>query len=299
MTQTHFDLTVIGAGSGGIAIIGSGYIAIELASILNQLGSQVHVLLRKNCILSNFDSELSTHLMKLMEQQGITFHKKHQASEITRQNKKLKIHCKNSKKLAGFDTVLFAIGGWPRTHSVRLANAGVKLNKDKFITTDKKDKTNITHIYAVGDITGKKMLTPVAIAAGRKLATRLFGKDKKTIMDYENIPTVIFSNPPLGSVGMSEEDAIKQYGKQHITIYKAEFISLMYALDKKKVTSIFKLITLKKSQKIIGCYLLDPKADEILQGFAAAIKMGATKKDFDNVIAIHPSSAEELIGMVE
>jgi glutathione reductase (NADPH) len=280
-----------------IAIIGAGYIAIELACILNQLGSEVKILLRKSRILSRFDTDITNHLTKVMTEQGIEFLKNHSIAKITKQGKKLTLHCKNKKTLTGFDSVLFAIGRSPRIKQLNLAAAGVKTDKHDYVITNKEDKTNVANIYAIGDVAGKKMLTPVAIRAGRKLASRLFSKAKKTYMDYENIPTVIFSHPPLGTVGLSTAAAEKKYGKHSLTIHEAKFHSMYYALSKKKVTSAFKLITLKKNNKIVGLHLLDPNADEILQGFAAAIKMGATKEDFDDVIGIHPTSAEELVGM--
>jgi glutathione reductase (NADPH) len=280
-----------------IAIIGSGYIAVELASILNQLGSQVKILIRKNKILSHFDALISATLTEIMLEQGIQLLSKHDTAEIHQRQGKLVVRCKNNKTITGLDAVLFAIGRSPRTTHLNLDAVNIKTNADGYIKTNKWETTNIPHIYAIGDVTGKKLLTPVAIAAGRKLAARLFGKEKKSHLDYQNIPTVVFSHPPIGSVGLSDQDAIAKYGRRQLTIYQTEFGSLFSALSTKKFPSRMRLITLKKTGKIIGCHIIGPNADEMLQGFAVAIKMGATKADFDKVVAIHPTSAEELVTM--
>jgi glutathione reductase (NADPH) len=278
-----------------IAIIGNGYIAVELASILNQLGSQVKVLLRKDKILSHFDTMISKTLQEIMLKQGIKLLAKHDTTAIHRRQGKLIVKCKNNKTVSNLDAVLFAIGRTPRTTELNLKAANVKTTAEGYIKTDKWENTSIPHIYAIGDVTGKKLLTPVAIAAGRKLAARLFGKEKKSHLDYQNIPTVVFSHPPVGSIGLSDLDAIAKYGRDQLTFYQTEFGSLFSALSKTPYPSRMRLITLKKTKKIIGCHIIGPNADEMLQGFAVAIKMGATKDDFDNVVAIHPTSAEELV----
>lgn len=280
-----------------VAIIGAGYIAMELASMLNQLGSSVKVLLRQDKPLRQLDSMLGESLMEILTAQGIEFLPQHEASEITRQDGQLSIHCKNKKIISDLDTIIFAIGRHPRTGDLNLAAAGVKTDAKGFIPTDKWESTNVPNIYAVGDISGKKLLTPVAIAAGRKLAARIFNNEKDSYLDYENIPTVVFSHPPIGSVGLSEQAAIDKYGREKLEIYQVKFTALLYALDENKLASKMKLVTLKENKKIIGCHLIGPNADEILQGFAVAIKMGATKNDFDNTVAIHPTSAEELVTM--
>jgi glutathione reductase (NADPH) len=280
-----------------VAIIGNGYIAVELASILHQLGSEVSILIRKNKILSYFDSMISKTLGEIMLEQGIKLLFKHDTAAITQRRGKLTLECKNKKTLRGLDAVLFAVGRSPRTHHLNLGAAKIKLNDKGYITTNKWETTNIPHIYAIGDITGKKQLTPVAIAAGRKLAARLFGKEKNSFLDYTNIPTVIFSHPPIGTIGLTDTDAIEKYGRSQLTLYQTEFGSLYSSLSKKQYPSRMRLITLKKSKKIIGCHIIGPNADEMLQGFAVAIKMGATKDDFDKTVAIHPTSAEELVTM--
>ncbi len=278
-----------------MAIIGGGYIAMEFSSILNKLGVDVHLVIRDDKPLKQFDSLISTALLDLIKLKKINLHKHQDVKKITRNaNKKLTLHC-STKKITHMDSVLFAIGRHPCTQALNLKAAGVKLNKDNYIPTDKWENTNIPHIYAIGDVTGKKLQTPVAVAAGRKLSSRLFGGEKRAFLDYENIPTTIFTHPPAASVGLTEEQAVTKYGNQNLMVYEAKFASLYYAFSKVKIFSYIKLITIKKSQKVIGCHFVDNHADEIIQGFAVAIKMGATKKDFDNTVGIHPTSAEELL----
>ncbi len=281
-----------------MAIIGAGYVAIELASVLKQLGSEVKLLIRYDKPLRHFDPMISDSLIEIMTAQGIQLLPHHQVTEITRDTQgQLTIHCHDNEIVSGIDSALFAIGRHPRTEKLNLPAAKIKTDKVGFITTDKWEATNIPHIYAIGDITGKKLLTPVAIAAGKHLATRIFGGEKKAHLDYHNIPTVIFSHPPIGTVGLSEQEAIQQYGRDQLSIYQTQFTSLYYALSDQKIPSRMKLITLKESGKVIGCHLIGLGSDEILQGFAVAIKMGATKKDLDDTVAIHPTNAEELVLM--
>jgi len=278
-----------------IAVVGGGYIAVELASILNQLGSEIKYLLRKDMPLRKFDSMLSHALVDIMTLQGIQLLPDHEVIEILRDSKgQLTIHCKNKQKISLIDAVIFAIGRKPNTHSLNLKAANVQIDDNGFISTDKFEVTNISNIYAIGDVTGKKMLTPVAIAAGRRLAARIFGNEKDSFVDYINIPTVVFSHPPIATLGLTEKVATELYGKDQIIIYFTRFNPLFYALNDKKISSQMKLITLRESGKVIGCHLIGLNVDEMLQGFALAIKMGATKNDFDNMIVIHPTSAEEL-----
>jgi len=279
-----------------VALIGSGYIAVELASILNQLGSEVVLLLRHERPLRHFDESLGKMLMTIMTAQGIQLLPHHSVQEIKRDaKKKLTVVCGNNKSISKLDAVLYAIGRTPQTASLNLEAASVKVDPHGFVITDRNEKTNISHIYAIGDVTGKKLLTPVAIAAGRRLSARIFGKVKQAPLDYDKIPTVVFTHPPVASIGLSEEAAVEKYGKKRLSIYKTQFNSLFYSLSEEKIPTLIKLITLKPDEKIIGCHLIGKSADEILQGFAVAIHMGATKKDLDTTLAIHPTSAEELV----
>ena len=281
-----------------VVIVGGGYIAIELASILQQLGSMVKVLLRGDKPLRKFDSLISDTVLKTFAKQGIEVIKNCEVTHIKRDgNNKLTAYCKDKTNITDLDTLLFAIGRQPNTHDLNLKAAQINTNDSGHIITDKWETTNVSHIYAVGDVTGKKPLTPVAIAAGRHLAQRIFGGISGSYLDYDNIPSVIFSHPPIGTVGLSEQEAIEHFGESALKIYQSEFNPLFYALSENKNLTKIKLITLKDSGKIIGCHLIGLAADEILQGFAVAIKMGATKDDFDQTVAIHPTSAEELVLM--
>ncbi len=281
-----------------IAIIGAGYIAVELACVLNQLGSKVKLLVRYDKPLRHFDPIISDTLLDIITSKGIQVLPHHHASEITRDARgQLTLHCMENDDITGLDTVLFAIGRHPRTQMLNLFAAGVNTDKIGFIPTDKWETTNVPHIYAIGDITGKKLLTPVAIAAGRQLATRLFGGEKNACLDYHHIPTVVFSHPPIGSVGLTEQEAVEIYDRDELIIYHTQFNSMFYALGEHKVPSKMKLITLKDTGKILGCHVIGLGSDEMLQGFSVAIKMGATKKDFDATVAIHPTNAEEVVLM--
>jgi glutathione reductase (NADPH) len=162
--------------------------------------------------------------------------------------------------------------------------------------TDEWQNTSVDGVYAVGDVTGREALTPVAIAAGRRLADRLFGGRPDRRLSYENIPTVIFSHPPVGTVGLTEAQAREQYGDT-VKVYRTEFTPLFYAFTNRKVKCAMKLVTAGSNEKIVGCHVFGPGADEMLQGFAVAIRMGATKRDFDDTVAIHPTSAEEMVTM--
>ncbi len=279
-----------------VAIIGSGYIGSELATILNQLGSDVTFLFRYDIPLRNFDEFISNALKESMEKQGIKLFSNHIAFEIKKiEENQFVIFCEDNKIIADVDCIIYAVGRTPRTADLNLETISVKTDAEGFVITDKWEATNVPHIYAIGDVTGKSLLTPVAIRAGRTLATRIFGGEKNIFFDYENIPTVVFTHPPIGSIGLSEADAVKKYGKDKITIYENQFDSLFYGVSDQKILSKMKLITLKETGKIIGCHLIGMESDEILQGFAVAIKMGATKQDLENTLAVHPTNAEELL----
>jgi glutathione reductase (NADPH) len=165
-----------------------------------------------------------------------------------------------------------------------------------FVHTDEYQNTNVPGIYAVGDITGRAPLTPVAVAAGRRLADRLFGGQPESHLEYENIPTVVFSHPPIGTIGLTEAQARTTHGAS-VKVYQTRFTSMYQVLTRRKLKTTMKLVTVGPREKIVGLHVIGPSADEMLQGFAVAIRMGTTKKDFDDTVAIHPTSAEELVTM--
>ncbi|MBA2655537.1 MAG: glutathione-disulfide reductase [Tatlockia sp.] len=282
-----------------VAIIGSGYIGVELAGVLNSLGAETHLLIRGPRPLSRFDSLLGDTLAELMAKQGIHVYLNQNAQSIRLQkNDRREIICQSGAIISDCDKVIVAVGRIPRTNDLNLAIIGVVCDEKGLIAVDSYQNTSIPGIYAIGDVTDAPSLTPVAIAAGRRLSDRLFGGQKNAHLDYNNIASVIFSHPPIGSVGLSEIEALKQYGSENIKIYQTRFNPLFDALSADKTPTVMKLVTLGKEEKIIGLHVIGHGADEMLQGFAVALKMGACKADFDNTVAIHPTSAEELVTMV-
>jgi glutathione reductase (NADPH) len=196
---------------------------------------------------------------------------------------------------SGFDTVIWAVGRRPQSGGLGLEHAGVDTDARGYIVTDDFQNTTGAGVYAVGDVTGRVALTPVAIAAGRRLADRLFGGHSEARLDYENIPTVVFSHPPIGTVGVSEERARELYGEDGVKVYQSRFTNMRYALGETRVPTVVKLVTVGVQEKVIGCHVIGEAADEMIQGFAVAVKMGACKADLDNTVAIHPTAAEELV----
>ncbi|QEY52451.1 glutathione-disulfide reductase [Legionella longbeachae] len=282
-----------------VAVIGSGYIGVELAGVLHNLGSETHLLMRGTRPLSRFDSILGDTLLEIMQQQGIHIHQNHRAQEINLHSDGRKsILCKSGSIIHDIDVIIAAVGRTPRTAQLRLEKVNVTTDKQGLILVDAFQNTSTKGIYAIGDVTNAPALTPVAIAAGRRLADRLFGQQPDACLSYENISTVIFSHPPMGTVGLSEEEAIERYGKDHIKIYQTRFTPMFDAFASQKTPTVMKLVTLGQEEKIIGLHVIGLGADEMLQGFGVAVKMGACKKDFDNTVAIHPTSAEELVTMV-
>lgn len=282
-----------------VAIIGSGYIGVELASLLHGLGTETHLLVRRDRPLSRFDDLLGQTLLEIMQQQGLIIYPNHQAHQIILQDDGRKtVRCQNGTLISDLDTVITAIGRAPRTFDLNLAAIDVKQDKHGLIVVDRYQNTSASGIYAIGDVTDALALTPVAIAAGRKLSDRLFGKRKDAHLNYDNICSVIFTHPPIGSVGLSEKEAVDKYGNDQIKIYKTRFNPMFDALSEEKIPTVMKLVTLGQSEKIIGLHIIGYGADEMLQGFGVAVKMGACKQDFDNTVAIHPTSSEELVTMI-
>ncbi|KTC90765.1 glutathione-disulfide reductase [Fluoribacter dumoffii] len=283
-----------------VAIIGSGYIGVELAGVLNGLGSETHLLMRGKRPLARFDKVLGETLMDIMQQQGIHIHPDHKAKEINLHSdgRKSIVCAASGSIIQDIDVIIAAVGRKPRTSGLNLDKVNVAMDERGLVLVDAFQNTSTQGIYALGDVTDAPALTPVAIAAGRRLADRLFGQQPEACLDYENISTVIFSHPPIGTVGFSEEDAIEQYGKEQIKVYQTRFSPMFDAFAEVKTPTVMKLVTLGKEEKIIGLHVIGWSADEMLQGFGVAVKMGACKKDFDNTVAIHPTSAEEFVTMV-
>ncbi|TWX65034.1 glutathione-disulfide reductase [Colwellia sp. C1TZA3] len=282
-----------------VAVVGAGYIAVELAGVLHALGSESHLLVRKEKPLRNFDDMLSDTLVEQMAKHGPTLHTMSVPTHVEKHHDgKLTIHLENGNSVGPVDTLIWAIGREPATDNINIASAGIELDERGFIPTDKYQNTDVDGIYAVGDNTGRAQLTPVAVAAGRRLSERLFNNKPDSYLDYSNIATVVFSHPVIGTVGLSEKEALEEYGEAEVKIYSSQFTALYQAVteDYRDPTRM-KLICVGKEEKIVGIHSIGFGSDELLQGFAVAMKMGATKADFDNTVAIHPTSAEEFVTM--
>eukprot|EP01097_Dermamoeba_algensis_P009595 TRINITY_DN680_c0_g1_i1.p1 TRINITY_DN680_c0_g1~~TRINITY_DN680_c0_g1_i1.p1 ORF type:complete len:315 (+),score=65.45 TRINITY_DN680_c0_g1_i1:520-1464(+) len=280
-----------------VAVVGAGYIAVELAGIFTALKSDTSLFIRHERPLRTFDKMLQDQVYEEMVNSGTKFVTGVAVKALEKTDQGLFVKTSKDTTEGPFDTVLFAIGRLPNVE-IGLEAAGVKLNDHGFIAVDKFQNTNVPNVYALGDVCGKALLTPVAIAAGRRLSDRLFGNKPEAHLDYDNIPTVVFSHPTIGTVGLTEDEAVHKYGKDKIKVYKSVFTNMYHALTTRKTKTAMKLVCVLPEEKIVGLHVIGLGADEMLQGFAVAVKMGATKKDFDNTVAIHPTAAEEFVTMV-
>lgn len=280
-----------------VAVIGAGYIAVEIAGVLNQLGVKTQLLFRKETVLRSFDGMISKALVEEYKQQGIGLHANFVPKEIGKTSDGgLEVVAESGEKIV-VDQVIWAVGRKPNTENIGLSHINVRCDSRGMIQVDKYQNTTESGIYAVGDVIGKIDLTPVAIAAGRRLSERLFNSQTDAHLDYHTIPTVVFSHPTIGTVGLTEEAAKEKYGSEQLKVYTSKFTPMQYALAKNKQTCEMKLVCVGKEEKIVGLHGIGLGMDEMLQGFAVAIKMGATKKDFDDTVAIHPTGAEEFVTM--
>ena len=281
-----------------VAIVGAGYIAVEIAGVLNSLGAEVHLYVRQHSPLRSFDHSVVEALLIEMEQDGIQLHTNTTLTEVNKNEDGSLTLCTENGSLDATDCLIWAIGRAPSTDNINLQVTGVETNEIGKIKVDKFQNTNIKNIYAVGDIIENSVdLTPVAIAAGRRLSERLFNNKPNEHLDYTLIPTVIFTHPAIGTIGLSEIDAVDRYGKENIKCYKSTFTSMYSAVTQHRQKCMMKLVCLGDEEKVIGLHGLGFGVDEMIQGFAVAIKMGATKADFDNTVAIHPTGSEEFVTM--
>ena len=274
-------------------IVGSGYIAVELAGILNALGSDVKLLARKNSILRKFDQSIQSAVIDYLIETGVEVILNTNVLAINKDNSQLLVET-DKEDYSSVDALLWAVGRKPSISDLELERTKITRDKNNFIQVNQYQTTKDPGIHAIGDIVGNHELTPVAIAAGRVLSDRLFGGKENERLEYENIPTVIFAHPPVGTVGMNEKEARATHGNK-VKIYEANFVSLRHSLIGISSKAMVKLVCLGKEEIVIGCHIVGQGADELLQGFAVAIKMGAKKKDLDNTVAIHPTLAEELV----
>ena len=278
-----------------VAIVGAGYIAVELAGVFNGLGSEVTMLVRGPHLLRNFDTLLRDELTAQMQEDGVTLRFGTRVRAVRRNvDGSLEVSSEDGATLT-VDALVWATGRHPNTDRLNLSAAGVHVEANGVVPTDAFQNTNVPGIHAIGDIIGRAELTPVAIAAGRRLAARLFRGQADSRLDYENIPTVMFSHPPIGTVGLTEEAARARFGD--IKVYTTRFTAMYHALTEHRPKTAMKLVCAGPDERIVGAHVIGDGADEMLQGFAVAVKMGATKADFDDTVAIHPTSAEEFVTM--
>jgi glutathione reductase (NADPH) len=281
-----------------VAIVGSGYIAVELTGIFAALGSAVTLVLRGETVLKHFDSMIGESALQVLRDLGVSIVTRAWPAALDSDARgSLALSLREGRRVEPFDCVLWAIGRAPAVEELGLDRAQVQLDAYGFIVTDKYQNTSATGVYAIGDVTGRAPLTPVAIAAGRRLSDRLFGSQPDRHLDYHNIPTVVFGHPPIGTVGLTEQAARDDYGDEAVSVFRSSFIPMYHALTTAKPRCDMKLVTVGPKRRVVGVHVVGPGADEMMQGFAVAVRMGATKEDFDDTVAIHPTSAEELVTM--
>jgi len=278
-----------------IAVVGAGYIAVEFAGLLRALGSEVCLHVRDR-LLRSFDAEQVDALEQQMREQGIRIMSPSRIRAARRVGDAVVLEDEERGDTGPYDAVLWALGRVPNTERLDLDAAGVQLDPQGHVPTDAWQNTNVPGIAALGDVTGRRALTPVAVAAGRRLADRWFGGEADARLDYDDIPTVVFSEPPLAAVGLTEAQAREQYSDQ-VQVHRSRFTPMQWALAGHRGQSFMKLVCVGEEQRVVGIHILGPGADEMLQGFAVALKMGLHKRDLDATVAIHPSSAEELVLM--
>lgn len=280
-----------------VAVVGAGYIAVELAGVLHSYGSEVHLAVRKHAPLRNFDPMVYETLMQVMQDEGPTLHTHSTPKQVTKaEDGSLTLTFDNGHEIT-VDCLIWAIGREPNTDQLNLAAAGVTSDARGFITVDEYSNTNVEGIYALGDVIGKIELTPVAVKAGRLLSERLFNEKPTAKMDYDLVPTVVFSHPAIGTIGLTEPQAREQYGDDNIKVYTSSFAAMYTATTAHRQPTKMKLVCAGDDEKVVGLHGIGLGMDEILQGFGVAMKMGATKADFDACVAIHPTSAEEFVTM--
>ena len=297
-----------------MAFVGAGYIAVELAGVMNAIGVETHLFIRGDTFLRTFDPMIQQTLTQRYEDAGVIIHKNHkgfkeivQLREGKGEHKLLRLVERSGEEME-VNELLWAIGRTPEVDKLNLDKIGIKLARKGHIEVDEYQNTSVEGVYALGDVTGQAELTPVAIAAGRALSNRIFGplhaswdRHLPQKLDYSNIPTVVFAHPEVGTIGLTEPAAIDKYGKHDIKTYHSRFTPMFYSFhsaeEKKLQPTEYKLICKGSEETIVGMHILGAGSSEMMQGFGVAVKMGAKKRDFDACLAIHPTSAEELVTM--
>ncbi|MCG3722858.1 glutathione-disulfide reductase [Vibrio cincinnatiensis] len=281
-----------------VAVVGAGYIAVEIAGVLHALGTETHLFVRKESPLRSFDPMIIDTLTEVMKNEGPTLHTHSIPKEVVKEaDGSLTLHLENGHS-QNVDTLIWAIGRHPATDEINLAATGVETTERGYIKVDQYQNTNVPGIYCVGDIMqGGIELTPVAVKAGRQLSERLFNNKPEAKMDYDLVPTVVFSHPPIGTIGLSEPDAIAKYGAEQVKVYTSSFTAMYTAVTSHRQPCKMKLVCAGPEETVVGLHGIGYTVDEMIQGFAVAMKMGATKADFDSVVAIHPTGSEEFVTM--
>ena len=278
-----------------IVIVGGGYIAVEFAGIFIGFGSKVVELIRRPELLYGFDDDVRVALGEEMRARGVDIRGRTQVARIDKAASGFDVTTTDGDKIAT-DLVMYATGRRPNTKRMGLAEVGVRINEAGAVVVDEWQRSTVPNIYAIGDVTDHINLTPVAIAEGRAIAETLFN-DNPTKMDHADVPSAVFSQPPIGAVGLTEERAHREYGE--VDVYMARFKPMKNTLSGRAERTLMKLVVDARSDRVLGCHMLGPDAPEIIQGLAVAVKCGATKKQFDQTVGIHPSAAEEFVTMRE
>jgi len=276
-----------------LLVVGGGYIAMEFAGVFNALGSRVTVLNRSEVILRGYDRGVVERLVEIATARGIEFVMNSQLLSVEKQADGSLLADVGGRTIEA-DQILVATGRKPNTEGLGLENAGIRLGVRGEIPVDEYNRTSCESIYAVGDVTDRVQLTPVAIREGHAFADTVFGNNPRTV-EYDHIPSAVFSQPPLAGVGLTEEQARAQYS--HVKVYKSEFRPMKNLFSDRVERALYRMVVDEETGKVLGIHMVGPESPEILQAAAVAVKAGLTKADFDATVALHPSMAEELVLM--
>ena len=279
-----------------VVIVGGGYIAVEFAGIFAGAGAKVSIVLRGYEVLRGFDVDLRAALTEELGRRGIEIHGHAKLESLDKTADGLQLRCRSGKVYEG-DLVMWATGRRPNTRGLGLEDLGVELGEHGAVVVDEWSKTNVPGLFAIGDVTGRPNLTPVAIADGRAFAETIFN-DNPTQVDHDHVPTAVFSQPPIGTVGLTEEEA-RAVRDDPVDVYRTHFRPMKNVLPGREERTMMKIVVCRRTDKVLGVHIIGADAPEIVQGFAVAVKAGVTKKQFDATVGIHPTSAEELVTMYQ
>lgn len=279
-----------------LLVIGGGYVGVEIAGIARALGTRVTLAFRAEAPLSQFDSSIQQAVASQMSEARIELVPRFEPDRIESVGTGLCALGKTRERLSMFDAVLWATGRVANLAGLGIQRIGVELDALGFVRTDGYQNTNVSGVYAVGDVSGVEQLTPLAVAQGRRLADRIFGGQPEACAVFSEVPSVLFSHPPIATVGFTEERARAKYGSR-VKVYQSRFLNLYHAPTRRKPQTVIKLVVLDQEERVIGIHVMGRGADELIQGFAVAVRMGAKKSDLDGTLAIHPTAAEELVTM--